>query len=160
MLKIYFGSLENEVRSASVYFNYHYKTEWFEDELNKKMIEDIDKTKHISDNIFESEVLGTIPPQYLSGGVKALICMNSDTNNYVFNLSNCGDNCAKWVYEIAKNKDLLVTTHHYMDFSEVKDFKAYIVNKDKYVNSEEEYMDIIAELISEEAERNKKKYEG
>ena len=159
MLKIYYGSLPREVRSASVYFDFNFESEWFDDELNRKMIEDVDKSEVIARNIIESSVLGTIPPQYLSGGVKALICMNSDSNGYVFNLSNCGDNCAKWVYEIAKNKDLLVTTHHYMDFSEVKDFKAHIVNKDKYVNSEEEYMDIIAELISEEAERNKKKYE-
>lgn len=141
MLKIYVGSLPNEIRSASVYFDINYKPEWLDDELNKKMIEDVDKSNVISRNIIESSVLGTIPPQWLSGGVKALICMNSDKKGYIFNLSNCGDNCAKWVRKISENKDLLVTTHHYMSFRDAGDFKIEMVNTGKIVNTNEEYLD-------------------
>lgn len=147
MLKIYYGSLPNEIRSAKVYFDFNFEPEWLNDELNRKMVEDVDKSKVITTNVIESSVLGTIPPQWLSGGVKALICMNSDTSGMIFNLSNCGDNCAKWVYEIAKNKDLLVTTHHYMSFKDIEDFEAEMVNTGKIVKGNEEYLKELWELM-------------
>ena len=149
MLKIHYGSLPKEIRSAKVYFNFNFEPEWLNDELNKKMIEDVDKSKVITTNVIESSVLGTIPPQWLSGGVKALICMNSDTSGMIFNLSNCGDNCAKWVHEIAKTKDLLVTTHHYMSFKDIEDFEAEIVNTGKIVKGNEEYLKELSRLIAE-----------
>ena len=148
MLKIYFGSMEDEVRSASSYFDIIYDPKWLNDDLNRKMILDVDKSTVISENIIQSPVLGTIPPQWLSGGVKALICMNSDDSGYIFNLSNCGDNCAKWVIKIAEKKYLTVTLHHYMNFDGVKNFKAYIINTDKIVESVDEYFDEYAKIIS------------
>lgn len=148
MLKIYFGTLEKEVRSASQYFDVNYKTEWMNNKLNREMILDVDKSEVMADNFIQSSVLGAIPPQWLSGGVKALICMNSDESGYIFNLSNCGDNCAKWVIKIAEKKDLTVTLHHYMNFDGVENFKAYIINTDKIVESVDEYFDEYAKIIS------------
>ena len=158
MLKIYLGSLKNEIRSASVYFDINYKTSWLNNELNRKMIKDIDESDVISENIIKSNVLETnIPPQWLSGGVKALICMNSDTSGRIFNLSNCGDNCAKWVFEISKHKDLLVTTHHYMSFSDVEDFEAEMVNTGKIVKSSEEYLDEFIKIKTDIINKQKDK---
>lgn len=147
MLKIYYGSLPDEIRSASVYFDFNFELDWLDNELNRKMIKDVDKSEVIAGNMIKSSVLGIIPPQWLSGGVKALICMNSDTSGLIFNLSNCGDNCAKWVYEIAKHKDLLVTTHHTMSFSEIDNFEVEMVNSGKIVDYEG-YLDEIAEIES------------
>lgn len=148
MLKIYYGSLPDEVKSASVYFDFNFELDWLDNELNREMIKDIDKSEVIAGNMIKSSVLGIIPPQWLSGGVKALICMNSDTSGLIFNLSNCGDNCAKWVYEIAKHKDLLVTTHHTMSFRGIDDFEVEMVNSGKIVDYEG-YLDEIAEIESE-----------
>ena len=148
VLKIYYGSLPNEIKSASVYFDFNFEPEWLNNSLNQEMIEDVDKSKVITTNVIESSVLGTIPPQWLSGGVKALICMNSDTSGMVFNLSNCGDNCAKWVYEISKHKDLLVTTHHTMSFRGIDDFQVEMMNTGKIVNYEG-YLDEIAKIEAE-----------
>lgn len=139
MLKIFIGSLKNEIVSASSYFDITYSPSWLNDELNKKMILNVDKSKVISENIIESPILGQIPPQWLSGGVKALICMNSDNTGNTFNLSNCGDNCAKWAVEIGNRKDLEVSLHHFMDFSDVDNFQALILNTGKIVNSPDEY---------------------
>lgn len=116
--------------------------------LNREMILDVDKSEVVADNFIQSSVLGAIPLQWLSGGVKALICMNSDDSGYIFNLSNCGDNCAKWVIKIAEKKDLTVTLHHYMNFDGVKNFKAYIINTDKIVESVDEYFYEYAKIIS------------
>ena len=149
MLRINIGSLPNEIRSVDHYFDLNYETKWFDNDLNKKMILDVDKSEVIAPNIIESSVLGTIPPQWLSGGIKALMCMNSDDSGHVFNLSNCGDNCAKWVFEISKLKDLTVTTHHCMNFADIKNFNAYIINTGKHVHSNDEYLYEYANIVSD-----------
>lgn len=148
MLKINIGSLPNEIRSVDPYFDFNYEPKWLGNELNKKMILDVDKSEVIAPNIIESSILGTIPPQWLSGGVKALICMNSDDSGRVFNLSNCGDNCAKWVFEISKIKDLTVTIHHCMNFANIDNFNAYMINTGKYVHSNDEYLHEYACIVS------------
>lgn len=148
MLRIHVGSLPEEIHSASVYFDFNFELDWLENELNREMIKDVDKSEVIAGNVIKSSVLGIIPPQWLSGGVKALICMNSDTSGLIFNLSNCGDNCAKWVREIAKTKDLLVTTHHYMSFKDVEDFKIEMTNTGRIVNTMEEYLDEFIKIKS------------
>lgn len=143
MLKIHFGSLNNEVYVADPYFDTYFKKEWLEDEFNKKMILDVDKSKVVAPNVIESPILGTIPPQWLSGGVKALICMNSDKNGFIFNGTNCGDNCAKWILKIAENKDLTITLHHFLDlwYEDIEPItQIYIINTDKFVNTLDEYM--------------------
>ena len=149
MLRINIGSLPNEIRSIDYYFDFNYETKWLDNDLNKKMVLDVDKSEVIAPNVIKSSVLGTIPPQWLSGGVKALICMNSDDSGYVFNLSNCGDNCAKWVFEISKLKDLTVTTHHCTNFADIENFNAYIINTGKHVHSNDEYLHEYANIVSD-----------
>lgn len=61
MLKIYFGTLEKEVRSASQYFDVNYKTEWMNNKLNREMILDVDKSEVVADNFIQSSVLSAIP---------------------------------------------------------------------------------------------------
>ena len=67
--------------------------------------------------------------------------MRFDDSGKVFNESACGDNCAKWIYEISKEKDLTINLHHTMDFRSCKEFMAFNVNTQKMVNSYDEYLD-------------------
>lgn len=69
------------------------------------MIQDVDHSAVINAHIIESPVLGAITPKDLSGGVKVLILMLKD-DSFIYNLSDCGNNCAKWVLKIAETKDL------------------------------------------------------
>ena len=139
MLKIHFGSMENEIYNPAAYFLHQYEDEWITDELNKKMILDVDKSRVIAPRLIESPVLGMISPRELSGGVKTLMLMNKDDSGKIFNASACGDNCAKWIVEIAKNKDLTITLHNIMDFSDT-DFEAYIMNDNSYAHNYTEYL--------------------
>lgn len=154
MLKVYFGSLPNENYNVDAFFDFNFKSEWFDDELNKEMILDVDKSKVIARNIIESPVLGTIPPQWLSGGVKTLILLNScKRNDVIFNGSQCGDNCAKWILHIAKMKDITLTFHHVMNFGLDTKFDAYIINNGKYTKNMDEFLeqaDIILSGIPED----------
>ena len=67
--------------------------------------------------------------------------MRLDESGKIFNASACGDNCAKWIRRIAKEKDLTINLQHIMDFSECEDFEAYILNTNKTVSSYQEYLD-------------------
>lgn len=141
MLKIVFGDADNSIYHPPTYFDNTYADEWITDPRSVKMIKDIDKSDVIGARVIDSPVLGSISVKELSGGVKTLILMLFDESGKIFNASACGDNCAKWIYEISKHKDLTIVLHHIMDFSSCEEFSAYIINTDKQVNSYKEYLD-------------------
>ena len=105
------------------------------------MIKDIDKSEVISAHLVQSPVLGAIPVRDISGGVKTLILVAFDKSGKIFNASACGDNCAKWIAKLGKEKDLTINLHHVMDFSAVSDLEAVIVNTGKTVHSYGEYLE-------------------
>ena len=136
MLKIWYLEGVNYVKNAQMYFEHNWEDDWITDPFVKEMIKDVDKSEVIGPHLIESPVLGPIPPTTLSGGVQVLILLLKD-NSKVFNISNCGDNCAKWILEIAKQKDLVVYLEHIMHFDE--EFEIKIMNTNKIVRNKQEY---------------------
>lgn len=141
MLKIVFGDIENSIYHPPTYFDNVYLDEWITDPVTVEMIRDIDQSEVIGPHVISSPFLGSISTKELSGGVKTLILMRLDESGKIFNASACGDNCAKWISRIAKEKDLTINLHHIMDFGECEDFEAYMLNTDKMVSSYLEYLD-------------------
>lgn len=141
MLKIFFGEMENAIYTPSIYFNNQYEEEWLETDFAKEMIRDVDHSEVVSGHLIESPVLGPIPPERLSGGVKTLLLMAYEESGVIFNASACGDNCAKWILAIASKKDLTINLHHIMDFSEVQGFSALLLNSGKQVNDYKSYLE-------------------
>lgn len=137
MLKIWYYGGVKYMEDAPAYFDNVYEDEWIEDTLVKAMIEDVDHSRVISAHNIESPVFGAITPQGLSGGVKVLILMLKD-DSFVYNMSNCGDNCAKWILKIAETKDLTVYLQHIMRFT--GEFEIKIMNTGKTVHNPEEYV--------------------
>ena len=125
------------MKDAPAYFNNVYEDEWLEDNFVKEMILDVDSSKVISPHIIESPVLGAITPKELSGGVKVLILMLKD-DSFVYNMSNCGNNCAKWILKIAEKKDLTVYLQHILRFT--GEFEIMIMNTGKIVHNGKEYV--------------------
>ncbi len=136
---------------APSYFDNVYEDEWIEDDFVKEMIQDVDRSTVISAHIIESPILGAITPKDLSGGVKVLILMLKD-DSFVYNLSNCGNNCAKWVLKIAEKKDLTVYLQHIIRFEGA--FKIQIMNTGKIVHNPTEYVDglLEAEALQDEGQ--------
>lgn len=97
------------------------------------MIRDVDKSEVVSASVIESPVLGSITPLSLSGGVKTLMLVRFD-REHVFNASTCGDNCAKWLLEIAEGRKVVVNLHHVMDFGS-GEFKLRVANSGKIVHN-------------------------
>ena len=117
------------------------------------MIQDVDHSTVINSHIIDSPVLGEITPKELSGSVKVLILMLKD-DSFIYNMSNCGDSCAEWILKIADIKDLTVYLRHIMHFR--GDFKIKIMNTEKIVCSQGEYVD---ELLKAEEMEERKKHE-
>ena len=141
MLKIVFGDVPNSIYHPPTYFDNRYEDEWITDPLTVEMIKDIDKSDVIGVHLIESPVLGPISTKEISGGVKTLILMAFDTSGKIFNASACGDNCAKWIVELGKRKDLTINLHHVMDFSYVGTFDAVMQNTGRVIHNYGEYLE-------------------
>lgn len=72
--------------------------------------------------------------------------MAFDENDRVFNASVCGDNCAKWILQIAKQKDLTINLRHIMDFGE-EPFAAKILNTGEVVHDMLAFIRIAAKYV-------------
>ena len=117
MLNIYFGEMPEAIYNTAVYFKNTYKDSWITAPMASEMIADVDHSKVVGPQVIESPVLGMITPLQLSGGVKTLLLIANDkSNKHVFNASTCGDNCAKWLLEIGRRKDVLVRLGYPMNF--------------------------------------------
>lgn len=147
MLTICFGNREKEVYYPPAWFDNQYMDEWITDPLSVAMIRDVDQSEVVGAHLIQSPVLGPISPKEISGGVKTLILMAFDGSGRIFNASACGDNCAKWIVQIAARKDLTITLHHTMDFSGAGDFTARIENNGKIVHGNNEYLNAAWDLL-------------
>lgn len=137
MLSIYFGEKEN-VMHGPTWFKFNYNPEWFKDDLVQKMIEDVDKSKVMGGELIQSEVLGPIPPERLSGGVQTLISAYGRPD-LVFNATSCGENCARWLLKIGELKDITVNLKYFMSFEGLEPFEIKIINNDTIVKNMDEY---------------------
>ena len=105
----------------------------------------MDKSTVIDSGVIDSPVLGKIPPIGLSGGVKTLILVKFEPEK-VFNVSTCGDNCAKWLLKIAEREDRTVNLRHLMDFGK-KPFTVKVLNTNQIVHSMEELILAAGEFV-------------
>ena len=148
MLTIIYGDAENSIYNTSVYFKNTYEPDWIESELAKKMITDVDDSDVLSGECINSPVLGQIPPERLSGGVKTLLLMLNAPDK-IFNASTCGDNCAKWILEIGKRKDLTINLRHMMSFGHETEFEIKIANGGEIVHSMRELIPVASKYLNE-----------
>lgn len=126
MLNVYFGDMPDAIYNTALYFRNVYQDAWITDSMSREIILDVDKSTVVSANLIESPVLGPISPVMLSGGVKTLLLIKHD-KKHVFNASTCGDNCAKWILQLAEKRKVVINLHHVMDFGP-DDFKIKVLN--------------------------------
>lgn len=138
MLRIHFGEME-KVNYGPSWFKNNYKTEWLEDPFVQEMIKDVDKSSYVSGFVIDSPVFGPIPPERLSGGVQTLI-MIYERPDLVFDATSCGQNCAKWLLEIGKKKDVTVNLNYIMHLEEIPDFEVFIENDNIVASTPKDYI--------------------
>lgn len=138
MLNIYLGDMPSAIYNTAVYFKNVYEDSWFLDDFAKKVVKKVDSSDVIDIRAIISPVLGVIPPTELSCGVKTLLLIKNCLDE-VFNASTCGNNCARFILELAKEKDITINLRHIMDFGKAK-FSAKILNDDSIVHGMEEFL--------------------
>ena len=138
MLNVYFGDMPEAIFNTALYFDNVYQDRWITDPMSVEMIKDVDRSEVVSAHLIESPVLGPITPTMLSGGVKTLLLVKHDKNQ-VFNASTCGDNCAKWLLEIAKKRKVVINLRHVMDFGR-GEFKIKVLNSGKIVTDMRDFL--------------------
>lgn len=139
--------------NTGVYFKNNYETEWLKSDLAKKMNRDIDDSDVLSGDCIMSPVLGQISPERLSGGVKTLLLILNEPDR-IFNASACGDNCAKWILEIGKQKDITINLRHMMSFGKDTKFEIKIQNGGEIVHSMKELVTIAHDYLTEKKQEN------
>lgn len=145
MLHIYFGDMPTAIYNTEVFFKNTYEEGWLLDDFAKKVIKKIDNSEVVDAQAIKSPVLGVIPPTDLSGGAKTLLLIKNCPDK-VFNASTCGDNCAKFILELAKSRDITINLRHIMNFGKTK-FTAKILNDGSIVNSMEELLSVAARYV-------------
>lgn len=146
MLSIYLGQMEEAIYYPPAYFNNTYDDEWITDPLTVEMIKDVDKSEVIGPHLIESPVLGPISVKEISGGVKTLILMAFDDSGRIFSASACGNNCAKWILEIGKRKDLTINLRHIMNFGK-EPFEIKILNNGEMVQDLDRFIAVAAKYV-------------
>ncbi len=126
MLKIFYGEMEDVAYGPS-WFKYGYELSWFNDPFVYEMLLGVDKTTYKTGGVFDSPVLGPIPPEKLSGGLQTLI-MIYEMPEKVFDATSCGPNCAKWLVEIGKRKDVTINLRYFIPFDGLEPFEVEILN--------------------------------
>ena len=145
MLRVYLGEMETANYGPS-WFKYNYHPEWLTDPFVQQMIEDVDHSRYVDGLVIDSPVLGPIPPERLSGGLKTLI-MIYERPDLVFDATSCGDNCAKWLLEIGHRKDVLVNLNYLMVFKEYEPFQIYIENENKLTENYKDFLFTAAKYL-------------
>lgn len=145
MLHIYFGDMPDAIFNTEVFFKNTYEEAWFDDEFAKEIIKKVDSSEVIDAQAIKSPVLGIIPPSDLSGGVKTLLLIKNCPDK-VFNASTCGDNCAKFILKLAKERDITINLRHIMDFGKAK-FTANILNDNTVASNMDELLSVAAQYV-------------
>lgn len=143
MLYITFKKSKDVLMFVDNYFNLNYDDAWLADPFVQEMILDVDGSRVINNEVINSPVLGMISPTELSGGVKALILMLKESR--VVWATACGDNCAKWIIEISKKKDITICLSHIMEFP--SDFSAICIDNDVTINTIDDYRGCVLECL-------------
>jgi hypothetical protein len=74
-----------------------------------------------------------------------LILIYNDKSK-IFNASNCGDNCAKWLLKMGEKEDIVINLRHLMDFGN-GNFEIEILNTHQIVKNMKELIDVASDYV-------------
>lgn len=144
MLYITFQPSKQMIWNVQGYFNFNYQDEWLDDPMVKEMILDVDKSHVLAQQLIQSPVLGLIPPERLSGGVKALIMLLKQPELLIW-ATACGDNCAKWIVKISEMQDITIVLEHIMWFPD--DFRAVCLDNGRQIYNLFDYRGCVLDCL-------------
>ena len=148
MISVYFGNDKSAVLNIDVFFNNVFYEEWLDDPLVREMIKDVDNSDVLSNQCIQSPVLGQIPPERLSGGVKALICLYK-MDDFLVDLIVCGENCEKWISKISQLKDIRVSMSGYDLTFKGLEISGVCENDGSLIRNSEDWTEKMLDMVGE-----------
>lgn len=128
MLTIIRGTCKNIIMNPVAYFDISFHPRYLTQKWAKEIIYDVDKSKLVGTNLVLSPVFGPMAPSKLSGGTKALLVASANRDK-IFNVTTCGENCAKWFVKLAEDDDIKIGLQYTMEFKEPFKIKFDKTNK-------------------------------
>lgn len=138
MLSIYFGD-KAEAYYGPTWFQFNYDPSWFADPFVNEMMKAVDKSEYKGGELIVSDVLGPIPPERLSGGLKTLILIY-EKPEMMFDATSCGPNCTQWLLRIGQKKNVSVTLNYIMPMEKDAKITIRILNDGTVVTTGREYI--------------------
>lgn len=153
MLKLYYAHphmIEDEAKAKGwrvaeypgAFFDSFWEESWFEDELFVRVLNDIEQLPVKHGSVLIDMAYECRHPEILSNGVKNLF-LARNTDNLILLLSKIGDNCFKYLFEIAKDKDVYICANMglYVKESDLNGVEIHVLNWDRMVASLTELAD-------------------
>lgn len=97
------------------YFQAMYEDAWFLDSFAERVIKDVDHVD-LEGRGVDALWANRIPPDRISGGSQTLLCLRH--TNIWTSLSRMGENCYKFLQELAQQKNIRVAATTYYAFSQ------------------------------------------
>lgn len=138
MLHLYFGNKTGALLSGDNYFNAWVDESVLETEFGRLVVHEIEHGEVISRNNIVLPVIGSISPDMLSGGTKALLSLYY-SDKLLMDLASMGDNCFSLLDRLSKMKDIFICTDSYRELYE-NGFRGqiYLEDYNKTVSSKSE----------------------
>lgn len=138
MLKIWLGDFQKGcIVNPDRYFNMHKESKWFDRQDIKDIIMGIENIDRVDGEYLHHRIFGGMSPERLSSGVKCLILLTINPLCNVY-ASRCGDNCAKYILDLAEKTDVVITLHHGMIFP--RDFDGMIMDTGERFSSKSAFV--------------------
>lgn len=158
MLKIWAGDgypNGKVIKRVDTYFDIMKEKSWFNDKFIQEMIKDIDNgTVVLKDFALENPIIGVMSPDKLSGGVKTVILMKYFPKE-VFDITNCGENCFKWIFKVCENEDRVAVLKYFPEISFLNPFKVEILNSGEIATNADELSEKTMDYILEDENSEK-----
>lgn len=117
MVHISFKLTDEAVYYIDEQFHVDYEKTWVLDPLAREIAENVDKVKFNAGISYTTSFGRRYSPSQLSVGVKTLLLLLFKPE-YQYCVTNCGDNCAKWILEIGRKHDINIVLTRIMNFGE------------------------------------------
>ena len=153
MLKIGYGCPEDIYFYIDLEFDTLFTMEWLEDEMNQKILREVDHCVFNGYRMQDLEDGYTFAIDDISTGSKALMSVNEMDEIEIWGTA-FGDNCLDLLLEMAQEKDITIYLQHLPDFNK-KNFHAFsLVLGREY----QDYGEFLSECIAKITEPFAKEY--
>lgn len=134
---------DNVYRVITYLFNDEFQFEWIESDFARQVIADIDKSTVINGRLIDSPFLGKISPVDLAGGTKRILLARfyDFPEDTYLSVTNCGDNCDKWLQVAGAARDINLQVEVAIKFEDSAPWPIRIENTGVLVYNYDEYIE-------------------